>query len=80
MAEGRDRPTELPSDQRNKRTAALLLQFCDIVKVSGRIVILDIVFCVLEGLIELRKMGIYANALIKKLRHWPNHVPGDLID
>ena len=33
---------------------------------SGRVVILDSGFCVLQGLIELAKMGLYASALIKK--------------
>ena len=34
----------------------------------------------LEGLIELRKKGVFAGALIKKRRYWPKHVPGELID
>ena len=42
--------------------------------------ILDSSFCVLEGLVELRKMGVYASALIKKRRDWPKHLPGDEID
>jgi len=43
-------------------------------------VILDSVFCILEGIIELKKVGVYAGALIKKRRYWPKHVPGDAID
>ena len=42
--------------------------------------VLDSGFCILEGLIELRKKGVFAGALIKKRRHWPKHVPGDEID
>ena len=42
--------------------------------------ILDSGFCVLKGLIELRKMGVYVGALIKKQRYWPKHVPGDFIE
>ena len=42
--------------------------------------ILDSGFCVLEGLIELLKISVYAGALIKKRRYWPKHVPGDKID
>ena len=37
-------------------------------------------FCVLEGLIELKKTGIFASALIKKRRYWPRHVPWNKID
>ena len=53
---------------------------CQGVSGSGRVVILDSGFCVLEWIIELRKLGVYAGALIKKRRYWPKHVPGDLID
>ena len=42
--------------------------------------ILDIGFCVLKGLIELRKVGVLAGDLIKKRRYWPNHIKGDMID
>ena len=42
--------------------------------------ILDIGFCVLKGLIELRKVGVLAGDLIKKRRYWTNHIKGDMID
>ena len=35
---------------------------------AGKVVILDSGFCVLEGLIELRKVGVFAGALINKRR------------
>ena len=47
---------------------------------TGKIVILDSGFCVLEGLIALRKVGVFAGALIKKRCYWPKYVPGDVID
>jgi hypothetical protein len=34
---------------------------------------------VLRGLIELRKRGVFAAALIKKRRYWPTLVPGDVM-
>ena len=37
-------------------------------------------FSILQGIIELRNVGVYAGALIKKRRYWPKHVPGDAID
>ena len=46
---------------------------------TGKTVVLDSGFCVLQGLVELKKNGIYAHALIKKRRYWPKHVPGDAI-
>ena len=42
---------------------------------TGRYVILDYGFCVLKGLIQLRKMGMFACAVIKKRRYWPFMVP-----
>ena len=47
---------------------------------TGKVVILNSGFCVLQGLIELKKIGVFASALIKKRRYWPKHVPGELID
>jgi hypothetical protein len=41
------------------------------------VVILDSGFCVLKAIIELKKKGVYASALIKKRRYWPRDVPGD---
>lgn len=46
----------------------------------GRILILDSGFCVLAGLTELKKMGVYASAVIKKWRYWPKYIPGNDID
>ena len=80
MVEGKDRPPQLPADPRTKKTVNLLLRLCKSLYGTGKIVILDSGFCVLEGLIELRKMGVFAGALIKKRRYWPKHVPGDQID
>ena len=34
----------------------------------------------MQGLIELKKVGVYAGILIKKRMYWPKHVLGDMID
>ena len=34
----------------------------------------------LKGIVELKKEGLYAGALIKKQRYWPSLVPGKEID
>ena len=80
MVEGKERPSELPSDPKTKRTAGLLLRLCKPILSAGKVIILDSGFCVLEALIALKKVGVYASALIKKRRFWPKHVPGDHID
>ena len=43
---------------------------------TGRYVIIDSSFCVLKGLIQLRKKVVFACAVIKKIRYWPSMVPG----
>ena len=40
-------------------------------------VILDSGFCVVQGIVELLKKGVYAGAQIKKRRYWPKFVKGD---
>ena len=82
MVEGDHRPKEIPTDPTNAKgnTVGLLLRLCRSIYNSGRVVILDSGFCVLQGLIELRKLGVYASAIIKKRRYWPKHVPGKAMD
>ena len=46
---------------------------------SGKVIVLDSGVCVLKGLVKLKKVGIFAHALIKKHRYWPKYVPGDQI-
>ena len=41
------------------------------------VVKLDSGFCVIRALIELKKRGVFASALIKKQRYWPKHIKGD---
>jgi hypothetical protein len=82
LVEGRDEPTakekKLYSDK--GPTIGLLLRLTDTLYNTGKVVILDSGFCVLEGLIELRKVGVFASAVIKKRRYWPKHVPGEEMD
>ena len=46
---------------------------------TGKVFVLDSGFCVLQAIVELKKQGLFAAALIKKCRYWPKHVPGDEI-
>ena len=62
------------------KTIALLLTMCQSIRDSGRVVILDSGFCVVQGIIELLKIGVFAGAYIKKRRFWPRFVKGDAID
>ena len=62
------------------KTGDLLLRMLRPIFGTAKVVILDSGFCVLKALIELRKNGVYASAVVKKRRYWPTLVPGDAID
>ena len=69
MVEGKDRPKERPVDPtttEHGRTGGLLLCLTRSLVGRGCVVILDSGFCVLKALVALKKVGIFASALIKK--------------
>ena len=85
IVEGKDRPQQKPKEKfsdvtKNGQTTALLLRLCESIFHIGMIVVLDSGFCVLRAIIELKKRGVFASALIKKRRYWPKYVDGDEID
>ena len=41
---------------------------------TSKIVILASGFCVLKGIVELRKKGVFDSAIIKKRRYWPKFI------
>ena len=45
----------------------------------GKVAVLDNGFCVTQGIIEIRKLGIFQVIFIKKRCYWPSQVPGDAI-
>ena len=81
LVEGKDRPKEMgPKEFSEKgKTVGLLQRLTKSLWHTSKAVILDSGFCVLQGIIELRKKGVFAAALIKKRRYWPKHVRGDEI-
>ncbi len=78
LVEGKDRPPELPSLDPEKKgpTVSLLLRMCKCLYSTGTVIILDSGFCVVNGIVELMKKGVYAGAQIKKRRYWPKFVKG----
>eukprot|EP00957_Ditylum_brightwellii_P125823 9591777-Ditylum_brightwellii.AAC.2 len=68
MVEGKDWPKELPSldPEKKGQTVTLLLCMCQSVHYTGTVIILDSRFCVLRGIIELLKKGVFAAAYVKK--------------
>ena len=79
LVEGKDRPSQRPNPefQDQGKTASLLLRLCKCLYRTGKVVILDSGFCVLQAIIALKKMGVYSSALVKKRRYWPKHIKGD---
>ena len=78
MVEGKDAPPERgrPDYHENRKACGLLLRLCESIFHTGKVVILNSGFCVLTGIIALKKMGVYASALIKKRRYWPKYIKG----
>ena len=80
LAEGKDSPRQIHKQYENTgKTAGLLLRLCKGIFGTGKVVILDSGFCVLKAIIELKKMGVFASAMIKKRRYWPKNIAGEEI-
>lgn len=81
LVEGRDEPSERPKKKFSElgKTVGLLLRLTKPLWSTSKVVVLDSGFCVLKGIVELRKKGVFASALIKKRRYWPKYVEGDKI-
>ena len=46
---------------------------------SSRVVLLDSGFCVLKGIVALRKKSVFATALVKKHWYWSKYVKNEAI-
>ena len=81
LVEGKDCPTQLgkPKHDEMRSTVGLLLWMLVPIFHMGLVIILDSGFCVLKGIIELCKKGIYASVLIKKRHYWPKFIHVDEI-
>ena len=66
MVEGRDTPKRASPKEFKKmgKTVGLLLHLTKKILGSSRVVVLDSGFCVLRGIAELRKKGLFATALV----------------
>ena len=80
LVEGKDSPSEIiPKFNNQRKTVGLLLHVLEPIFGKGMVVILDNGFCVLKVIVELKKRGVYASALIKKRKYWPKYIKGDII-
>ena len=79
LAEGNAHPRQagtLEFEDIGRKTVGLLLSMMKSYFPTGMYVIIDSGFCVLKGLIQLKKNGVFACAVIKKRSYWPYMVPG----
>ena len=51
--------------RQQREAVGTLLHLTKPIHRSGKLVVLDSGFCVLQGLVELEKLGVFAHALIK---------------
>jgi Transposase IS4 len=81
LVEGKDEPRERPKKAYSElgKTVGMLQRLTQPIWHTGKVVVLDSGFCVLQALIELRKRGVFGAALIKKRRYWPKFIRGDEI-
>ena len=81
LREGKDRPPQAGDKEYDNlgKTAGTLMRLTKPIQGTGKLFVLDSGFCVLQALVELAKVGVFAHALVKKRLYWPKHVPGDKI-
>ena len=73
LIEGKDSPSEIiPKYNNLGKTVGLLLHVLEPIFARGNVVILDSGFCMLKGIVELKKRGVYASTLIKSRSIGPN--------
>jgi len=84
LMEGKDAPPQRPPADPTvpgKPTVGLMERMTKPLWQTGKAVVMDSGFCVLEGVVRLRRdRGVYACAMIKKRRNWPSGVDGAKMD
>ena len=81
LVEGKHRPKELESPKFSEfgKTVGLVLRCCSSLFSTGKTVIMDSGFCVLDALTRLRSYGVFALIMIKKKGSWPRGIDGESI-
>ena len=78
IVEGKDDPLQIVPEFNNQgKTVAFLLCVLEPIFGKGNMVFLDSRFCVLKGIMELKKDGVHASA--KKQKYGPKYIKGEVI-
>jgi len=82
MVECGDWPKGLPSPKFSDfgKTAGLLLCLMQCIHHTAKYIVLDSGLCVLAALVALKRISVFAGALIKKHHYWMSLVPGHTIN
>ena len=82
LVEGNDEPPERPRPTYSEEgpTGGLLLRLTRPIHNTGKVVILDSGFSVLDAIVALKQRGVFATTILKKRRFWPKYCPGDDIN
>ena len=68
----------VPEFEEAGKTGGLVLYLMKSLHNSARYVVLNSRFCLLSALVALRKVGVFAGALIKKQQFWPRYIASDV--
>ena len=80
LVEAKDSPSEIiPKFNNQGKTVGLLLRVLEPIFGKGMVAILDSGFCVLKGIVQLKKRGVYASALSRRGNNGQNTSKGDVI-
>ena len=82
IVEDKDRPAQLGPKLHSELgiTVGLILWMCKPIFSTDKSIVIDISFCVANGIVALVAKGVNYGALINKRRYWPKSVPGDIIN
>jgi len=79
LVEGKDEPTWHGEKEFNHhgKTSGCMLCLAKPLFHSSKVIMMGSMFCILQGIVELQKMGVFTSALIKKRCCCPKHIQGD---
>lgn len=82
IVEGKDRPHQMGPKEYDEHgsTVGLMVRMTKSIWHTGKYVVMDSGFCVLQGLLEMLKKGVFGHAQIKKRRYWPKWIKGDEVN